>query len=178
MPRDNRWAVVFISVLGENAQEGLSCLKALAGPVKTVSGALFGYSAARRLEKLLRESVSAVQNSGGIVVEYVIRFITLLVEKNQFKYIDLILQRIEERIDGRNGTLTVIFESAAPMDGVLEEELKTRIARQTGAVNVKMKTRLVPDLLGGYRLRVGGFYVDASVKGQMEKMQAELEAVL
>jgi len=170
----NRWAAVFITVLGDNAAEGLACLKAMVQPIKTVSGALFGYSAARRLEKLLRESAGTQD----ITVEYTIRYITLLVAKNQFKHIDMILQKIEERIDERAGTLAVTIESASPLDNAFEQELRRRILERTGAANVKMKTRLVPDLLGGYRLRAGGLYVDASVKGQMDKMRAGLEAVL
>jgi F-type H+-transporting ATPase subunit delta len=90
----------------------------------------------------------------------------------------MVVQKIEERIDERSGTLTVTAESAAPLDSAFEEELKRRIIEQTGAANIKMKTRVVPALLGGYRLRIGGFFVDASVKRQMEEMQAELEAAL
>ena len=177
MIHGNRWAALFITVLGENAAEGLVCLKAMIQPIKTISGALFGFSAARRLEKLLRES-AASQYGANVTVEYVIRFITLLVEKKQLKYVDIILQKIEERIDERDGTLAVIVESASPLDSVLEKELMRRIVERTGAANIKMKTRLVPALLGGYRLRAGGLYVDASVKGQMDKMRAVLEAAL
>jgi F-type H+-transporting ATPase subunit delta len=186
MPHGNRWAArwagVFVAVLGENAEECLACLKAMAGPVKAVSGALFGYFASRRLEKMLRESASSeaggMTDGGNIPVEYAIRFITLLVEKNQFKHIDVIMRKIEERIDERGGTLTVIAESAAPLDSAFEEELKRRIIKQTGAANIKMETRVIPALLGGYRLCFGGFFIDASVKRQMEKMQAGLEEAL
>jgi len=173
----NRWAAVFLTVLGKNAAEGLVCLKAMVQPVKTISGALFGYSAAYRLEKLLRES-AATGGGANDTVEYVIRFITLLVAKHQFKHIDIILRKIEERIDERDRTLEVTLESASPLDGDFEKELRRRIVEQTGALNIKMKTQLVPALLGGYRLRAGGLYVDASVKGQMDKMRADLEAAL
>jgi F-type H+-transporting ATPase subunit delta len=213
----SRWAAVFVTVLGDNAAEGLSCLKALALPVKTISGALFGYSAARRLEQLLRESAAAMHDNlttedtefhGGIesstvlklratpcnsvvknltsmhmtdntmIIEYAIRFITLLVAKNQFKYIDIILHKIEERIDERAGTLMLTVESANPLGSAFEQELTRRIEQQTGAKHIKIEMRLVPALLGGYRLRAGGLYVDASVKGQMDKMRADLEAAL
>jgi hypothetical protein len=71
-----RWAGVFVTVLGEDAEEGLACLKALAEPVKSVSGALFGYAASRRFEKLLRESSGGLADGGDVPVEYAIRFIT------------------------------------------------------------------------------------------------------
>ena len=37
-----------------------------------------------------------------------------------------------------------------------------------------MKIKLVPELIAGYCLRIGGFYIDASLRGQLEKMTAVL----
>jgi len=176
----NRWAVVFDTVLGENADSGLACLRALVQPVKTISGELSGHSAARQLEKILRESASATfgGNASDAAVEYAIRFITLVVEKAQFGNIDVILRHIEDRLDARRGALMVTVESAAPVDNVLEEELRRQIKERLGATEVTMKVQVIPQLLGGYRLRLGGFYVDASLKGQVERMKADLEAVI
>jgi F-type H+-transporting ATPase subunit delta len=181
----NRWAAAFITTLGDNAGEGFMCLKAVVKPLKGVSGVLLGYSAAKKLESIMRDSCSAVNTNafnGNTntfnALEYVIRFITLVVEKNQFGNIDLILGKIEESLEAKNGILSVTVESATPLDDVFEGELRRRIIAQTGAADLKMKTLLVPALLGGYHLRIGGFYVDASLKGQMEKMRADLEAGL
>jgi F-type H+-transporting ATPase subunit delta len=195
----NRWAAAFVAALGENAGAGFDCLKAMSQPLKAVSGTLFGYSAARRLEAMLRDAVD-VQNeeknlprsfteeeekdiktpcdSVSFVVknssEYAIRFICLLVEKNRFRYIDMIIHKIEEYLDAQKGILAVTVESASPLDSIFMEKLTQRIMERLGAAEVKMDTVLVPDLLGGYRLRIGGFYIDASVKGQMEQMKVDL----
>ena len=186
----NRWAVVFETVLGENADAGLACLRAIVKPVKTISGELSGHSAARQLEKILRESVAAFSgtatfggnafggNASDAAVEYAIRFITLVVEKDQFGNIDVILRHIEECLDARRGALTVTVESASPVDDVLKEELRRQIMKRLGATEVTMKVQVIPQLLGGYRLRLGGFYVDASLKGQIQSMKADLEAVI
>jgi hypothetical protein len=187
----DRWAGVFETVLGENAEAALACLKAMVPPVKAVSGVLSGLSAARQLETILRESADAAfggntysttsgntsGNTSAGAIEYAIRFITLAVEKKQFKHIDMILSRIEERLDMRRGALTVTVESAVPVDGVFAEELRRQIMKRLGAGEVTMKIQLAPELLGGYRLRFGGFYIDASLKGQIGKMKADLEAV-
>jgi F-type H+-transporting ATPase subunit delta len=169
----NRWAAAFVTALGENAGAGFDCLKTMAVPLKAVSGVLFGYSAARRLETILRESAGSRANKE-ISLEYAIRFICLLVEKNRFKYIDLVINKIEEHLDARKGILAVTVESASPLDSVFTEKLKQRIIEQLGAAEVKMKTVQIPALLGGYRLRIGGFYIDASLRGQMEKMKTDL----
>ena len=174
----NRWAGSFVALLGANAPAGLVCLKTLVPPLQAVPR-LTGFTDARKLEQILRESVAL--NSGACAempLEYAIRFISLAVEKDQFKHIDAILRRIEELIDAYNGVLTVMVESASPLDGPLAEELKRGIMRQLGASEIKMNTQVVPDLLGGCRLRIGGFYIDSSLKGHIEKMKADLEAEL
>ena len=184
----DRWAVIFTDLLGENAEAGLDCLKALIPPIKTIPGALFGYSASRQLEKILRESISSIGGAssyggasygGGVPentpMEYAIRFITLVVEKNHFGDIDSIVYKIEDRINTHKGILVVTVESASPVDGNFAEELRQHIIEKTRSAQVAMKIRQVPELLGGYRLRIGGYYVDASLKGQTEKMKAALE---
>ena len=171
---ETRWAAVFINVLGSNADAGFACLKAMVPPVKTIPGVLFGYTASRRLETMLRE---CAQSNNDAAAEYAIRFIVLLVAKNRFKHIDLIMQKIETLIDAQKGILTMTVESAAPMDDYFAEELRQRIIVSTGS-QVKMHVRLVPELLGGYRLRMGSYYIDASLKGRMEQMQADLERYL
>jgi len=175
----NRWAGAFLAVTGKNAEGAFLCLKAFAQPVKSVRGIFFGHSASAELEKMLRESANVcgvTKNSPD--VEYAIRFICLLVEKDCFRYIDTLLARIEQKLDEQKGILALSLEAAAPVDLSLEKELTRIIKERMGASGVKMKTSVKPELLGGYRLRLGGFYIDASLKGQIDRMKADLEAVI
>jgi len=89
-----RWAAAFLAVSGENAQGAFLCLKALSAPVKSVHGVFVGHGASAELEKILREGAAACKAETSPDVEYAIRFICLLVEKNCFRYIDLLLQRL------------------------------------------------------------------------------------
>ncbi|MDR2921954.1 MAG: F0F1 ATP synthase subunit delta [Treponema sp.] len=168
-----RWAGAFLAVSGKDADEAFLCLKALAAQVKTVQGLLSGRGAALKLEKLLRESASSSAEETP-AVEYAVRFLCLLVEKNCFRYTGLLLQRIEQELDGQNGILSAVAEAAAPVDGGFERELERAIKEKTGAAGVKLKTTVRPELLGGYILRIGSFYIDASLKGQLESMAAHL----
>jgi len=168
-----RWASVFLSVSGTNANEAFLCLKALAAQIEIVHGIFFGRNASVKLEKILRESAAST-NEGTPAVEYAIRFLCLLVEKNYFRNIGLVLQKIEQDLDVQNGILDVTVESAASMDSGFEKELSKIIKEKTGAASVKMKTIVKPQLLGGYLLRIGSHYIDASLKGQLESMAAHL----
>jgi F-type H+-transporting ATPase subunit delta len=168
-----RWAGAFLAVSGKDADETFLCLKALAAQVKTVQCALSGRAAALKLEKLLRESAAACAEKTP-AVEYAVRFLCLLVEKNCFRHIGLLLQRIEQELDKQNGILNAAVEAAAHVDSEFEKELARAIKEKTNAAGVKLKTSVRPELLGGYILRIGSFYVDASLKGQLESMTAYL----
>jgi ATP synthase F1 delta subunit len=166
-----------LSVSGKDANEAFLCLKALAAQIKTVHGVFMGHSASAKLEKLMRESAAICADSCAEITpaaECAIRFLCLLVEKNCFRYIGLLLQKIEQNLNEQNGILDITVEAAAPVDGGFEKELEQMIKERTGAAGVKMKTRVRPELLGGYLLRIGSFYVDASLKGQLENMAAHL----
>jgi len=169
-----RWAGAFIAVSGANANEAFLCLKAISAQVKTVQGAFMGHTASAKLEKLLREC-SADTREENSAAEYAIRFLCLLVEKKCFRYIDLLLQRIEQNLDEQNGILNVTIEAASPVESGFERELTLMIKEKTGAAGVKMKTSVKPELLGGFLLRIGSYYIDASLKGQLESMAVHLK---
>jgi hypothetical protein len=163
--------------------------------VKALPGGLFGQEAARRLEALLRgglgdagfaaEAGRSADKGGGpgeprgpsaFEAEYAVRFLSLLVRKNLFRrHVDSIIRQIERRLDEQKGILEVIAEYATPPDEGFEEYLKKEIREKTGAAGIRLRTRRRPELLGGYRLRIGGLCVDASLRGLLANMTKEIE---
>jgi hypothetical protein len=140
---------------------------------------LFGQEAALQLEGLLRESLLREGPGAagfGPEAEYAVRFLSLLVRKNLFRRcVDSIVRQIEKRLNEQKGILEVTVECAASPDSGFEEYLENEIRKKTGAPGIKLLTRRKPELLGGYRLRIGGFCVDASLRGQLANMAKELE---
>jgi len=169
MFRVSRWAGAFLAVSGKDADEAFIHLKMLAVPLRSAHGILFGHDAAARLEKVLRDNID-----GSTACEYAIRFICLLTEKKYLKYIDPLINRIEKMLNEQKGILCVTVQTAVPQDSDFEKELAQSIKEITNAENIKMETQIKPELLGGYALRIGDFYIDASLKGQLEKMTAQL----
>jgi len=171
----DKWAAVFLSSAGKDSQGAFLCFKSLVPYLKDIEGALFGREDAVKLEKMLRRSAE----KAGITeitpdVEYAIRFICLLVERKYFKYADLLLEKIEHTMDKRNGILSITVETAIPMDSDYEKNFAQMIKEKTGAAELKMKTSVKPRLLGGYMLRCDDYYIDASLKGQVDQMKADL----
>ena len=163
----DRWAAAFINSPGRDTEAELERLKVLASPLKPVSKSLFGLSAAKRLEDLLRHNT-------GAEFERVIRFISLLVSKNRFRHIDSIIAGIEKRLDEQNGILDVTVEAPSAIDSAAEDALKEMIRERSSAAAVNMKMKIVPELIAGYRLWIGGLCIDASLRGQLEQMTEDL----
>jgi F0F1-type ATP synthase delta subunit len=101
-----------------------------------------------------------------------------LVEKNCFRYIDLLLKKIGQMLDEQKGILNLSIESAAALDSGFQDELTQMIRNKTGAAGIKMKISIRPELLRGYCLRYKGYFIDASLKGQLDNMAAELTQTL
>jgi F0F1-type ATP synthase delta subunit len=181
----NCWVTAFLSVSGDDADTAFLYLKAVVPQVKSIHGAFFWYNdASVKLEKLLRESTGSETQISG--VEYAIRFLCLLAEKKHFRHIDPLMERIEQTLDEQKGIFNVILETASPKSSPegspeggppddYENKLTQMLKEKTGAAEIKIKTYIKPDLLGGYIMRTGSSYIDVSLKGQIKKMKNDLE---
>ena len=170
----DRWAEAFFAVSGENAETVLLCLKIIAPRIKSIHGSFYGHGSSARLEEMLMDSVNSADIKEHLTAaEYAIRFVCLLVEKNSFRYIDILLSRIEKKLNERRGILDVTVEASAPLDSGFEEELARMIREKTGSAGVKINVLIRPELIGGFLIRIGSFYIDASLKRQMENMMED-----
>ena len=188
-----RWATAFIHLLatqGGEAEEGLTALRTLASWVKSLPGAVFGSSAAERLEKLIRDGLKSMpdfspqfqpegSNLSFPAMEAALRLVVLMVKKNAIRHIDEVIDEIKKILDKKNGIVQVSVEHALPEgfppgDGA--ERIKDAIKKQTGAVRVDITERVNPELIGGYRLRIGDEIIDASVRSQLRELETSLAA--
>jgi F-type H+-transporting ATPase subunit delta len=174
-----RWACAFVGVLDNETTAGLVCLKKLAAEFKPLAGVLFGRSAAEAIKASLSKEFALPENDAGkstddVQHQYAIRFLCLLIEKNLFRKVDIIIARIEKILDDKTGVLDVLVETASLENKIFEDELSKMIKKSTGASKIKMRTKIVPELIAGYRLRMGGLSIDASLKRQLEQMTSDL----
>jgi F-type H+-transporting ATPase subunit delta len=62
------------------------------------------------------------------------------------------------------------------MDDELQERIKAGLIKRYGAREIRLISQIVPELLDGYRLRIGTELIDSSLKGQIQNMAKELHA--
>ena len=159
----NRWAEAFLEMAGKETGAELEHLKTIVLPLKQISHRFSGQSTARRAQELLF-------NNTGAEFEKTIRFLSIVISKNCFLHIDSIIKAIEKKFDEQCGILNVTVESAAALEKSFEDEIERIICSKTGASGIKLCVKPVPELIAGYRIYINGFFIDASLAGQLKKM--------
>jgi F-type H+-transporting ATPase subunit delta len=175
-----RWAAAFSGALGgasnrEQIEEGLCLLRILIPLFKPLIPKRADSAFANRLEKTLRSAMekSGIRSRGA---EYARRFLGLLVRKNCFHRPEEIIRALGEEEDRLREVLPVVLESTVPPGQDFQDALKTLLQRKTGARQIRLDSRINPDLLGGYRLRIHSTLIDASLRRQLQRMESELAA--
>ena len=177
------WAAAFVSSIekqGGEIEDGIDALGAMASWAKSLPGHVFGFSAAEKLEKLIREGIAkaaALSESGASpALEAAIRFLVLMVRKNALCHIDSVLDRARYLMNKKRGIVYAYLESAAPVTEDTEARIKEAIIKRSGAAGVDIRKQLNPELIGGYRLRIEDKIIDASVRFQLRKLMIALQS--
>jgi hypothetical protein len=173
----DRWAQAFTAACGEDAENGLSALKALLACLSRLPAPVTGDYAARQLEGMMRRAAGPDAGSQSFRgIEKAIRIILLLVKKGRFREGGKVVAEIENLLDRKKGVLTVTVEAAAPPDSAFEADLKAALCKKTASSRVEAEVRIRPVRLGGYRLIIGSDAWDASLRGGIQNMARALKA--
>ncbi|MDR1412002.1 MAG: F0F1 ATP synthase subunit delta [Spirochaetaceae bacterium] len=186
-----RWAEAFINASGafvnasgalagtaavESAAEGLAVLKAVLPLLRGIPGEVSGRAAALRLEGMLRAAAAQAAAGESPGTEAAIRLLVLLVKKDKLRFSGSLIGAIEKITGRQRGVLECVLESANPPEEAVQKELKQALKTKTGAKDIRLLPRVRPELLGGFRLRLGDEILDASLRGQLGQMAADLAA--
>ncbi|MDR3147192.1 MAG: F0F1 ATP synthase subunit delta [Treponema sp.] len=173
-----RWARGFADAAGdtETAALGLELIKVMGPVVLSARGQVAGTMAARHLERMFRRAFTAVPagEAEGKARELALGLILLLVKKNLLRYMDRVTGAIEQELDSRRGILRARLEFALDPGAEFVERLKESLMIKTGAAGIRLSTNVVPELLAGCRLRVGGDIIDTSLQTRLKRLGTEL----
>jgi F-type H+-transporting ATPase subunit delta len=166
-----QWAAAFINSLereGAEIEDGIETLKVLSSWINSLPGV--SGSGAEKLEALIRQGMKKTGNSSR-AREVAVRFLVLMVKKNTIRHIDLVIDKMRKLLDKKRGVVSASVEYAMPKDAADEERIKEAIKKRTGAARVDLSGRVNPELIGGYRLRIGDEIIDASIRSQLLQME-------
>ncbi|MBR6037094.1 MAG: ATP synthase F1 subunit delta [Bacteroidaceae bacterium] len=101
------------------------------------------------------------------------RFLRLLLENRRENQLRLIIFVYREMYRTLYNIDRVVFETAIPVDDAIVNHLTERIKAHRHR-KVECVQKVNPDLIGGFRLRIGDRRYDYSYRHQLEKIRKEL----
>ncbi|MDR1792038.1 MAG: ATP synthase F1 subunit delta [Bacteroidales bacterium] len=101
------------------------------------------------------------------------RYLQLILKKGRELQIDLICLEFYELYKQYKNIVSLEIESAQKLDRDTVEMLKSKVEAATHSI-VEIKEILLPNLIGGVRLRFSDYLLDASVKGSIKQLRKEL----
>jgi len=104
-----------------------------------------------------------------------LRFLTLLIRAGRESLLPVIRTEYSRLLDRKLGRICAETTTAVPLEEELVEQLGRSMSEMLGA-EVKLRTRVDPDILGGVVIRVDGKVYDASLRRRLERMREELLA--
>jgi F-type H+-transporting ATPase subunit delta len=132
---------------------------------QVLSNPVFSLEERRRVLKRL-QAVSPLR-------EPLDRFVDLLVTRHRANYLVAVAECFGELVDELEGRVRVVVESAVDLEAPARAQLEAALASNLGQ-KVVLEMRVVPALLAGVQLRVGGLVLDGSLRGQLERLKERL----
>jgi hypothetical protein len=175
MFRAKRWAAAFVGAAGDRAEPALGILKALLPPMRRIPPPVSGTAAAAQAEGMILRALSrAGIGPGEAGTGAALGTLLLLIKKGHLKHGEVLAAEIQGILDRQRGVLTVTVETAFPLEEEYSRALTALLKERTGAAEIRLAITELPELLGGCRLRMGGDSLDASLLGQLKKMEKAL----
>ncbi|MEZ6196117.1 MAG: ATP synthase F1 subunit delta [Planctomycetota bacterium] len=108
---------------------------------------------------------------------FVVNAIKLLVDRHRERDLVFFLLGFFEHMEAEQGILSARVESARPMGDEEVRNLAARLSDATGK-RVVLANETVEELVGGVRLTLGSTRIDASVKRQLDNIEARLKSAI
>lgn len=102
-----------------------------------------------------------------------VRFALLLLDNYRLHHLPAVLDALEMELNGRLGVSIARVTTAQPIDDEQAERLRRVLATLLDQ-DVELELSADPDLIAGFRARVGSTLYDASLRGQLDRLTQQL----
>ena len=179
MFRTEPWAEAFVNAAGTSskAENALEYLKVFCRAALSLPGDLSGRNDADRLGRSIGSALARAKHpieSGREPIVLAERFVQLMLRKKCFHHYKVIIRTIEKNIYKQKGIEEVFVEAAVDPGEEFLTKAKEKVKQLSGAKDIVFSLRIIPDLVGGFRIRWGSTLFDGSIRGRLQKMTSDL----
>ncbi|XDZ65710.1 F0F1 ATP synthase subunit delta [Alphaproteobacteria bacterium LSUCC0684] len=105
------------------------------------------------------------------------KFIGVVAENGRLFALPAIIDRFMADLAARRGEVSAEVVSAVSLDGKLEKEVKSAVAKVAGSDKISLSMRVDPSLIGGLIVRVGSRMIDTSIKTKLNRLEMTMKGV-
>jgi F-type H+-transporting ATPase subunit delta len=109
----------------------------------------------------------------GAISKQVRNLVAVLIDHRRVHFLEPVIVQLEKELDARMGFAEAQITSSRALGDAEKREFQAQVAKLTGK-KVRARYGQDPSLLGGAVVRVGSTIYDGSVKGQLERIRAEI----
>ncbi len=100
-------------------------------------------------------------------------FIELLLKENRFYLLAAIIEESQRIVDAYAGIIKASAHAKIPLDKSEIEKLEKVLSDITGK-KIALSQRIDEELIGGIKIKIDDFFIDASINGKINKLKKEL----
>ena len=105
-----------------------------------------------------------------------LRFLMVLVNRGRIAFLGAVAERYLELSYKQASIEIATVISAVQLSSDQQKALISKIAKITGAQEVKLQVKIDPELIGGFVVEVGSKRIDTSISGQLKQINSLLSA--
>jgi len=109
----------------------------------------------------------------GRIGELTSKFIWLLIRKNRESHLPEILVTFIQQYNELKNIQHVKLTTAIPIDAATEQAITSKVVNQLKLNGIELETKVDEDLVGGFKLEVGGRLVDASIRSDLNNLKRQ-----
>lgn len=134
------------------------------------------------LQKLLSSPLLSVKDqtrATGAVLErmrvhpLMTGFVHVVLQNRRGPVLQALLQATLDEIARRDGRIEADVQVAAPMNDIQQKKLADALSKWSGG-KVQLNMKVMPEVLGGMKIRVGSMQIDDSVVGKLDRLKQNL----
>jgi F-type H+-transporting ATPase subunit delta len=122
------------------------------------------------------KAMAAVLEKAG-ADDLVKKFIGVVAGNGRLFALPAIIERFMADLAARRGEVSAEVVSAVSLDGKLENEVRSAIAKVAGSDKISLSMRVDPSLIGGLVVRVGSRMIDTSIKTKLNRLEMTMKGV-
>jgi hypothetical protein len=180
------WARAFLRQpkTAEESENAFEILKLYCRAALMIPGELAGLNDARRFARIIDRSLEETGlvpqadfagDPGDLpaAAKYSRNFFLLMIRKGCFYQYKKIVGRIRKIMDENRRTVQAVLEAPFEPDPGFIESVKQRLLEKTKARKIELDFHLSPELIGGFRIRMGSVLLDGSLRARLAKMASD-----